>query len=269
MALTNANTQTTVELNVVPDGIQVMELLAKMQNKSTWETTSAASDNTASTTPTDTWSEPATPYESKIGSENSSQDWSDDDYLVDVKTELSVKVQAYDNKAWSAGKDWADASDEPYAAEDESWSDDEGSWEEDPSWADDETYAEETSDEDSEVATDDESYDESEQADYAPDESTDVSITVKGSDKIDLSWLGEKFASGDVTADNDASIAAAYSDETDEEAYAADYTQTGQADAAYETDDQGLDAYAEGESADYTEVEIAGDIDLETYAAYA
>lgn len=147
-------------------------------------------------------------------------------YLADVATDLAVRVEAY-------------ASDAAYdVSQDKS---------------DDEAQMEEAYEEALEVEASYENVDNVEveelsveQAVYAEAQTgsqtgTQLSAAVQANDRIDLSWLGAKFAHDGMTLDIHSTVQ-----------------------AQGQVQDQALDAYAEdlGEPEGYAEVNIAGEIDL-------
>lgn len=234
--------------------------------------TAVTSENQATYNPS---SEPTTgfeqeaPYLESEASEQASPEAEQHAYLADVATDLAVQVQAYASE-WSE-----DASAEDEASQ--SW-DNEASWEGEESWEDDETYTDASSYDESEDGSDEEAYEEEAfeyDASYDSDEATQADeasveqgvyadahtgsqagsqsdiqqgASVQGSDRIDLSWLGAKFAHYGMTMD----------------VYSATQVQ-GQVQA------KALDAYAEdsGDTEGYAEVDITGEIDLSQDDNYA
>ena len=298
MALTQ--TQTLADITTTaPDAAQLLDVFAALQSNTDVVMDASASSNqttnmATSTATADDWLEPTAsniddtgarafdkePSVADIADEQSG--WSESEakteaepvsefeseaYLVDVNSELAVKVQAYEDTGnWAPSEqtttDWqasdntdsyAEANEDDEASE-EDWNEDayahdEAEWSEedkqDEAWEDQDTYSEDESawsEEDSE-----------DEVAYAEDASSEVvaveidaeqATSVASNDRIDLSWLGAKFAHYGLKMDVDLELQAP--------------TQT-------------EEVYAQDSSAseDYTDVEISGDIDLEQDAYYA
>lgn len=231
MALVNA--QTTADITLSPDAVQLLDVFASLQSNT--KVVMDGNVNTAVTADTQVTynlnSQPTpTHFEQEahhVETEVSVQASSDAPaYLADVATDLAVRVEAY-------------ASDAAYdVSQDKS---------------DDEAQMEEAYEEALEVEASYENVDNVEveelsveQAVYAEAQTgsqtgTQLSAAVQANDRIDLSWLGAKFAHDGMTLDIHSTVQ-----------------------AQGQVQDQALDAYAEdlGEPEGYAEVNIAGEIDL-------
>lgn len=270
MALFNA--QTSADITPAPDAMQLLDVFASLQTKldvvkeASWNTTTPAlnpqndhptADQTSIPTST-TFEQEAQQLQTDASlTQAKADEWSaPDEYLVDVSNDLAVQVQAYgseeasdDEANWEEETayedDWqaADESDAFDAEGDEAWS--EEGWSED-TYNEDASYDESDDESSNEIYAEENSVDPG-SYDQAPADSYEA-ITVQGSDRIDLSWLGAKFADNGTKLDvyNTVQIHGQVQSQVD-------------------------DAYAESisEPEGYTEVAIAGEIDLVQDANYA